>query len=215
MTATRRPNLYHRFHRLIFRMSRRLPVADFDVRMLIPLGDEAQCATERVASALSLIRAVAPTRYSCLRRDLPRIFLGGTHNLGECHFPTGICLLQSEYVVAPTTTPERLALLLMHEGMHARLHRAGFTYDEPRRARIERLCVTAEMLLARRLPNAEALVAEIEAGLPSASDPHWTNEAMFQRRLDALMERGRLGRFWARILRGLKPLIRRRWAHAA
>jgi hypothetical protein len=156
---------------------------------MMPAGDEAERVRERMAAALALIRSASPIRYACLQRDLPRILVGGTHALGECHFAVQICVLQFDYVIAPHTTPERIALTLIHEGTHARLARAGFHYHENQRARIERICVTAELLVARRLPHAESLVADAQARLPH-SDAQWTNDAMLERRLRALRNVG-------------------------
>jgi hypothetical protein len=184
-------------------MSRRLLVADFDLRIWLPAGDEAEQATERLSAALSIIRTFSPTRYAYLRRDLPRIFIGATHNLAECHYPTGTCLLQTDFVLAERTIPEHIALALVHEGTHARLHRVGFRYDEPLRARIERLCVIAELIVARRLPDAAYLVSHITAQLPSHDSARWTNQALYERRLHALRERGVVGRLAASVVRAV------------
>ena len=182
-------------------MSHRLAVGDFDLRIWLPIGDEAERARDRLSAALNIIRTLSPTRYAYLQRDLSRICIGTTHNLAECHFPTGLCLLQTHFVLASATIPEHIALALVHEGTHARLHRAGFGYDEPRRARIERLCVTAELIVARRLPDAEYLVSHIAGQLPSHDSDRWTNQALHERRLQGLRDLGIVGRLAASVVR--------------
>lgn len=209
------PTLVNRLQRLVFRICRRLPVDDFDVRAMFPAGDEAQRATGRVTAALTLIREAAPIRYACLRRDLPRILIGATHNLGECHYPTGMCVLSFDYVVAADTTPEDIAFTLVHEGTHARLARAGFEFDEHLRARIERLCISTEILLARRFENAHTLLSDAQARLATNTDARWTNEAMLQRRLHALRGIGAVGRVAYWLGRAMTPFARARWRRAA
>ena len=181
----------------MFRVSRRLDIPDFDARATFPGADEMEPIRGRIAAALSLIKSVAPVRYQCLRRDLPKVLVGATHNRAECLFPVGICLLQFDYVTAADTTPERLALTLVHEGTHARLARAGFGYAEAVRPRVERLCIASEVIVGRRFPGGEALVAGAERRW-AQSDATWSDAAFHRRGIDALEELGLEGRigYW-------------------
>jgi hypothetical protein len=195
-------------------VSTRLAVADFDVRAMMPSSGEADLARERIVAALALIRAASPTRYAYLRRDLPRILIGATHNRGECHFPVEMCLLGFDYVVGPHTTPQRLAVTLIHEGTHARLARAGLRYQESLRARIERICVAAEMLVATRFPDGERVLADVTSRLPRP-DADWSDDALRERGLQAMRELGAFGRIGYWIGRALTLLVRGRSQRAA
>jgi len=57
---------------------------------------------------------------------------------------------------------------LAHEIMHARLSRAGFVYSRGSKIRIERRCVKAELLLASRVLNGEAIVPDLEREVANA-----------------------------------------------
>jgi hypothetical protein len=197
----------------MFRVSRQLSIPDFDVRALFPSAVEAERIRERLAAALALIHDVAPIRYHHLRRDLPKVLVGATHNRGECLFGVGVCLLQFDYVTDDKTTPERLALTLVHEGTHARLARAGFDYAEAIRARVERLCISSELVVARRIA-ADGLVADVERRLahPNAM---WSDAAFHRRGMDALDDLGMEGRIGYWIGKALTLFRRRRSRRAA
>ena len=183
-----------RFVRFMFRWSRPLAVADFDVRATLPDTVQELRIRQRLGAALDLVRNHAPLRYAYLQRDLPRILVGPSDALGECHAAVGICLLKFEYVVADATTPEEVALTLVHEGSHARLDRAGVGYvGEERRARVERLCTKAELILAQRIPGGEAAAAYARQRLEWPTSM-WTDEAFSERRREALQAIGWEGR---------------------
>ena len=188
-----------RFVRFVFRWSRPLPVADFDVRATLPDTVQQRRIRQQLGAALDLVRSHAPLRYAYLNRDLPRILVGPSHGLGECHAAVGICLLKFEYVVADATTPQELALTLVHEGTHARLDRAGVGYvGAERRARIERLCTQAELILAQRVPGGEAAAAYARQRLEWPTSM-WTDEAFSDRRREALQALGWEGRLAYRV----------------
>ena len=190
------PSAISRFHRLIFRLSRSLPVPGFTVRATLPTGSDAALITERLCAALELVQRHSPIRHACLQRDLPCILVGATHNQGECHASIGLCLLRFDHLVAENTTPEDIALLLVHEGMHARLIRAGLRYSGENRARIECLCAKAEWLLATRIGSPRLIgSAEQHRAWPAEM---WTDQADTDRRAAALQRLGVEGRvgYW-------------------
>jgi hypothetical protein len=198
----------------MFRVGRQCHIPNFDVRALFPSAVEAERIRARVAAALALIHDVAPVRYNHLRRDLPKVLVGATHNRGECLFSVGICLLQFDYVTDDKTTPERLALTIVHEGTHARLARAGIEYTEAVRARVERLCISSELVVARRVPAADGLVADVERRL-AQPDATWSNEAFQRRGVGALENLGLEGRIGYWIGRALTLFRRGRSQRAA
>ena len=165
-------------------------MAEFEVRATLPDRVDRQLIQSRVSTALELLRKASPMRYRYLLGDLPRILIGPTHSLGECHDGVGICLLQFDFVVADETTPERLALLLTHEGMHARLSRIGFVYETTeQRYRIEQVCATSELVVAARIPGGADAAASARRRL-EWRDSEWSDAAMRGRRLHALRELG-------------------------
>lgn len=63
-------------------------------------------------------------------------------------------------------TPELLAGILLHEGMHARLESLGLRWNSPsERLRHERICYRVMLLLASRLPNGDGVAAHAKRGL--------------------------------------------------
>lgn len=90
--------------------------------------------------------------------------------------------LREDYVLDPATSSADVASTLVHEGTHAWLCRLGFGYEEHRRARIEAICYRSEVAFARRLPNGETLLPDLDAAL--ALDPALYSAAA-QRERDA------------------------------
>ncbi len=73
-----------------------------------------------------------------------------------------MCELQEQFVRDANTSVAQVACAIVHEATHARLTRLGFRYEEPKRLRIEHICFGAERTFARRLPNGEKLLKEID-----------------------------------------------------
>lgn len=165
----------------------------FDVRAVMP-GSDREVIFEKIHAALALIEARDLRRCSYLRRDLPRISIVGLpSSIGQCHYSIGMCVLDYDYITSDNTGVVQVAQVLIHEGAHARLRRAGFTYDEGRRPRIERICIREEAAFARRVPGAEELAHEAESEL-TRPDSAYSDEARRRRDLAALKELGWLGK---------------------
>jgi len=201
-------------HALIFRACHQLSIPDFDARAFFPERDETALIQARLTDALGLLQRFAPIRYTHLRRDLPRILVGVTNRTAECLARVGICLVAFDYVVHPATTPARLALTLVHEGTHARLDRAGFEYRLEQRHRIERLCVTAEVVVARRLPDSESLLPRLDEKL-TRPPAFWSNEAFDERTLTAVRALGWYGKPLAAMVAVVQRIKRRKESRAA
>jgi hypothetical protein len=164
----------------------------------------------KLAGAMQLLSQYAPVRLTALQRDLPRLFIVPLHNIAECHYGATMCLVQFEYVAAVQTSPLQLAMTLVHEGTHARLLRAGFSYEEPMRRRVESLCVLSEILLARRIPDADADIAGAERRL-QRSDEYWTDAAA----LEPLRNMGLFGKvayYPLRLVLYFRSLVKKRAA---
>ena len=73
-----------------------------------------------------------------------------------------MCELEENFVRAENTSAAQIASVIVHEATHARMMRLGFGYEEPKRVRIEHICFGAQQAFARRLPDGEQLVKEVE-----------------------------------------------------
>ena len=173
-----------RFQLLTFCISRRLNVPGFDARFfLFPDRADRQKAADRLTEAVGLLRNHAPLRLSYLEKDLPKLSVSTAGAaLAKCYDRIRLCLLDDEYVLADQTTPVDLALTLVHEGTHARLARAGYRYTDERRARIERVCYNAELVVARRIPGAERAVQSFERSI-AANDTYYSRSVQRMREI--------------------------------
>ena len=193
-----------RFHRFVFRFGHRSDTDGFEVRAMLPDRREREVIFGKVAAAVSLIAEHDRRRFAYLLRHLPRVWVVGLPAaIAQCHHNLGMCVLDFDYVTAESTSAGHLAQTLIHEGAHARLARAGFSYNEPARPRIERICVRQEAAFARRLPGATQLVGEAEERL-QYRDELFSNRARRDRELVALRDLGRLGRLAYRIVTAIR-----------
>ena len=182
-----------RYHRFLFRFGRRLPIPDFEARTLLADSRDRAIVTSKLTAALRLMAEHTPLRLQYLQRDLPRLWVFVSQYEGQSLESVGICLLNLDTVLADGTSADRIALTLVHEGMHARLDRAGVKYGWDTRARIERLCIRAELVFASRLGNPTELIRDGERRLHHADD-FWSAEAQRLRNRAALAELGLPGR---------------------
>jgi|SRR5215472_17490661 len=198
-----------RFRLLTFLFSKRLKVPGFDVRFFVyPNRRDRQRAESRLGEALVLLKQYTPLRLAYLEKDLPKlsIFVAGAA-YAKCYARIQLCLLDEEYVLGDQTTAIDLALTLVHEGTHARLARAGFRYTDDRRARIERICYGAELVVARRIPGAERSVRSFERSI-AAKDTYYSRSVQRTRELrktaEAMKELGWVARrvWWFTVVLG-------------
>lgn len=178
--------------RLLFRFSEkrelhRLPVAAW----MLLTSEEKALAFDRLGAALGLIERYAPRKLKALQKDVRAILVAGHPGIWGCYVhKLRMIELYSDYVLDDRTTPESIASTLIHEAQHARLWRLGFGYDEPIRARIERLCFRAERNFSRMVPGGEESVARAEAWIESDLEPVFSIEGRMQANLDGLANLG-------------------------
>jgi hypothetical protein len=196
-----------RLHSLVFRLGRRAALRGFDVRALLPDRREWTLILARLDDALRLLESYTPTRYAMLQRDITRLWVTGIPSRGAFIARRAMCVLDFEYVTAPGTRTEEIALTLVHEGTHARLRRLGFGYAEPLRARIERLCIGSELVVSRRLPGCDDLAAEAAERLQWEAAT-WSDARTRERHLHALRELGWPGRLGYHLARAVRILAR-------
>ena len=144
----------------------------------------------RIDSALGLIEHHDPATFARFRTHVRGILAFGIerHRVAYWENDAGRCVITARYLQSADTTPEDLALTLVHESMHARLFALGARYDDGRRAHAEVICAMAELAFAHRLPNAARYVEPVERRLSrwaSAGETEWSRETV---RADQLAE---------------------------
>lgn len=112
----------------------------------------------RLDEALVLIEQYQPWRLCHLRRDLVQ-FLVARYPCRGAYFPhERTCMTELTFLARRDITAAPVAASIVHEGVHARVHRMGerlgTQWDERGRAREERLCRKAELAFGRVLPAA-------------------------------------------------------------
>jgi hypothetical protein len=175
-------------------------------------------ALRRVEEALRLIKDHDTLHYSRIIRNLERVLVQLLPS-ALAHYKSSLnaCVLDERFVLAETTTLERIASTIVHEATHARLDGWGIDYDEASRYRIEAICLRRELNFLTKLPDSEHLQEEIVHTL----EWYATKQDYFSDRNDR--ERDHQGapaafRYlgapdW--FIRCAMWLIRRRWARAS
>jgi hypothetical protein len=194
-----------RWRRFCFLLGRRHDLFGIEVRVLLADRAELEIVLVKLREAFDLLRTHDSRRFAQLRKGVRYIWVGATHNTAEYWVDLNMCVLQFDYVLSAKTSAADLAQTLVHEAMHARLHRLGFGYEEHERDRIERICVRAEIDFVERLSGEASLVADAERRLAYGADV-WTDSEFNnrgQRALRGLGWAGRLGYLIGRTLRWL------------
>lgn len=123
---------------------------------------------ECIRSALHILARNSPSALEGVKRRLRRIIIT---NGDVAYYTDDVrgAVIGGTYL--ERCGPTELALLIVHEATHARLYRARVRSTWATRERIERICINAELAVARKLPGAEHLVQDIEK---KAAKPWWT-----------------------------------------
>ena len=133
-------------------------------------------ALRRIADALELIRSVDRRRYARLTQDVRRIILIPQLGTPAAFIPSRRAVTVGPEYVTNASLP-KLAMTLVHEATHARLHAAGIGIEEEIRARLERVCVEQEAQFAEALgPQHAHLAAKARQRL---DQPYWAAEERF------------------------------------
>jgi hypothetical protein len=131
----------------------------------------------RVTMALELIERYDPRWILRMRRDFSGIWLGGMPEAPCFDVKARRCVLSWNSVMNGGIVD--LALTLIHEATHARIHSRGLTWDPiVSAARHEAAAVRQESAFAARLPATDDLRRTLAKKL---DDPWWTPEKMLQR----------------------------------
>lgn len=106
----------------------------------------------RLGEALDLIERHQPWRLRHLRRDLAEFWVV-RHPCRGSYFPQQrACLTELTFLARTDITAAPVASSIIHEGMHARVHRMGVRPEQRDPAREERICRRAELDFGRALP---------------------------------------------------------------
>ena len=110
----------------------------------------------RLDEALALIERYQPTRFAHLRRDLDHISVIRYPCRGAFDPSRGACITELTFLARRDISAAPVASSILHEGVHARVHRMSerldFSGEMRDRAREERLCRRAELEFGRALP---------------------------------------------------------------
>jgi len=113
-------------------------------------GEKAEATWPRVESALGVIRRYDPRRLHRLKEDVARILVVPNRQSVFSRSSRSIVLHQ---IYVDKMPPANLASALVHEAIHARLRRDGFTaYGADLIERVEELCCDEEIAFAMRCP---------------------------------------------------------------
>jgi hypothetical protein len=123
-------------------------------------------ALRRVEEALQLIKRHDTLHYSRVLHNLERAWVH-LHPSALAHYNSSLnaCVFDERFVLAETTTLQKIACTIVHEATHARLDGWGIDYDEASRYRIEAICIRRELNFLTKLPDSEHLQEEIAYAL--------------------------------------------------
>lgn len=136
--------------------------------------EDAEEIFRRVAMALDLIDRYSDGGLDTIRSRLTRLLFTETAG-GDYHHKIRTCRISIPY--ARRVAPVELAMMIVHEAMHAQLEDEGRKYYGDEREKIERECVAEEVAFAKRIPGTEQVVARTEALI----DHKWWTDKEYER----------------------------------
>jgi hypothetical protein len=143
------------------RVVRGLPVTVHNTRPDV----DTEAIFARLDEALGLIERHVPHYFRHLRRDFRQILVQRYACRGAYLPDQETCLVELTFSVNPDFSASQVAATMLHEAMHARLHRLGFPLAFPDRARQERFCRRAEIEFGELVPDGAPIVARAREAL--------------------------------------------------
>jgi hypothetical protein len=116
----------------------------------------------RLQRTLSLIERYVPHHFRHLQRDFAMIVVERFACRGAYFHEQRACLVELTFTVNKEFSDAEVAATILHEAMHARLHRLGFPLEMEDRAREERFCRRAEIEFGKLVPNGGRVVERAE-----------------------------------------------------
>lgn len=124
----------------------------------------------RLDRTLALIEQYVPHHFRHLERDFAYIVVERFACRGAYFHQQHACLVELTFTVNPGFSDAEVAATILHEAMHARLHRLGFPLEMEDRARQERFCRRAETEFGELVPSGERVVARANATLLASDE---------------------------------------------
>ncbi|MBC7791414.1 MAG: hypothetical protein H7Z74_15825 [Anaerolineae bacterium] len=125
---------------------------------------------QRVERVLALLERVVPHYYRHLRRDFAKIYVIRYACRGAYFPDEHACMIELTFAANPDFSDAQVAASVVHEAMHARLHRLGFPLAMSDRARQERFCRRAEIELGMAVPDGAPVIERALFILENADD---------------------------------------------
>jgi hypothetical protein len=157
---------------------------------------ETDVFAEKLQAAFQVIEVTDPALFRGVRRRLQRIIIADGE-VGYYHPRMRGAVIGAAYF--ERCSAEDIALVIVHEATHARIWSRGIRTTATRRARIEEICIDAEIAFAEKLPNARTVIAGIRK---KSARPWWTDEILGER-LASLVPRGGERNWLARMVKRL------------
>lgn len=107
---------------------------------------------QRLSESLALVERYQPWRLRHLRRDLKQIKVIRFPCRGAYFAAERACMVELTFLARRDIGPATVASTIVHEGMHARVHRMGVSEVGRDRAHEERICRRAELEFGLSLP---------------------------------------------------------------
>ena len=124
----------------------------------------------RLERCLGLIERYVPHHFRHLQRDFNVIVVQRFACRGAYFHEQRACLVELTFTVNADFTDAEVAATILHEAMHARLHRLGFPLEMEDRARQERFCRRAEIEFGHLAPNGDRVVERAMWTLDQSDD---------------------------------------------
>ena len=124
----------------------------------------------RLDRTLALIEQYVPHHFRHLERDFAYIVVERFACRGAYFHQQHACLVELTFTVNPNFSDAEVAATILHEAMHARLHRLGFPLEMEDRARQERFCRRAEIEFGLLVPSGDSVIARANATLLASDE---------------------------------------------
>jgi hypothetical protein len=160
-------------------------VREFDVLVLNSRSDISTAAViERFDEALGLIAAYQPVRYKHLTRDVERFVIRREAHRGHYDFRDRYILTELTFLARRDIGAEVVASSILHEGVHARIHRRALRMAGTKPGREERICRKAELAFGEALPAelSTAVLSRAREFLALPDEDLWVRSSESERR---------------------------------
>jgi hypothetical protein len=145
---------------------RGIPVVVDNTRPDIDTAD----VVARLERTLELIERYVPHHFRHLKRDFDYIVVKRFACRGAYFHEQHACLVELTFTVNPEFSDAEVAATILHEAMHARLHRLGFPLEMEDRARQERFCRRAEIEFGLLVPHGDRVVQRAQWSADQSDD---------------------------------------------